>query len=78
MKTLYKNGREPVQRRGVLLITSGELLGLMACNAFAIKAGYMPTAAGLVAFLIVLFTLLTANYWVSLPSEPQVSLGGPQ
>lgn len=63
--------REPVPRRGVLLITNGVILGLIACNGFAVKAGYMPFAAGasMVAFLILLFVLFTGSYWVSHPSE---------
>ncbi len=65
--------REPVQRRGVLLITSGVILGLVACNGFAMKTGYMPKVAGLsmVFFLIVLFALFTGSYWVSRSSELQ-------
>jgi len=54
--------REPVARRGVLMITSAAILGLMASDLFAVFAEFMPIRAALPilvfqAALIVLFTL---------------------
>jgi len=56
--------RRPVERRGVLLITSVVILGLMASGLFAVSAGFMSFTgvAPILVFQVLLIALFTTSY----------------
>ena len=59
--------RNPVERRGVLLITNVVILGLIASALFAVSADFMSlaTVVPLIGFQIALIALFTSSYIVS-------------
>ena len=56
--------RRPVDRRGVLLITSVVILGLVASDIAAVRAGFVPftSMAPLLAFQGILIVLFGGSY----------------
>ena len=59
--------REPVERRGVLMITVFVILGLMGCGLYAVSAGCMSRAAAgpILAFQVLLIALFASSYVAS-------------
>lgn len=59
--------RNPVERRGVLMITNVVILGLITSALFAAKSGFMSlaTVVPLIGFQIALIMLFTSSYMVS-------------
>ena len=59
--------RDPVARRGVLMITNAVILGLMASILSAVFAGFMPVRSALLLFVLLaaLIVLFTFSYIAS-------------
>jgi hypothetical protein len=59
--------RNPVERRGVLAITSVVVIGLVVCSLYALHSRFAPitTMAPVVAFQILLISLFSYSYWIT-------------
>jgi hypothetical protein len=71
--------RDPVARRGVLVITNAVILGLIASDLFAVFAEFMPIRAALplLVFLAVLIVLFTFSYIASARDDTEQPREGP-
>lgn len=59
--------RNPVERRGVLAITSVVVIGLVVCSLYALYSRFIPltTMAPVVVFQILLILIFAYSYWIT-------------